>query len=153
MNLSEVARLLELRSETLVAIESCTGGGIAALCTSIPGSSVWFEGGWVTYSNEMKVKLGVPKHLIDDHGAVSSEVAAAMAKCGQIESGANWAVSVTGIAGPGGGSEQKPVGTVWFGIASATSVNTFKRSFKGDRACVRQQAVDYALEQLTLYLR
>lgn len=153
MNLSELARLLELRNETLVTVESCTGGGIAALCTSISGSSAWFEGGWVTYSNEMKVKLGVPRNLIDDHGAVSKQVAQAMAACGQAASGADWAISVTGVAGPGGGSVEKPVGTVWFGFASKSAVYSFKRCFSGDREAVRRQTVDYALEQLTLYLR
>ncbi|MDN3650324.1 CinA family protein [Reinekea marina] len=153
MNLSEVARLLELRNETLVTIESCTGGGIAALCTSIPGSSVWFDGGWVTYSNEMKMKLGVPRVLIDDHGAVSKQVAEAMAASGQAESGADWAISVTGVAGPGGGSVEKPVGLVWFGLASKSAVYSFKRYFRGDRETIRRQTVEFALEQLTLYLR
>lgn len=153
MILNRLAQLLEQRNETLVTVESCTGGGIAAHCTSVSGSSAWFQGGWVTYSNEMKIKLGVPAELIERHGAVSSQVAAAMAGQGVLNSSADWAVSVTGVAGPEGGSAEKPVGTVWFGLASKNKVYTFKRCFAGDRQAVRAQTCQYALEQLTLYLR
>jgi nicotinamide-nucleotide amidase len=137
----------------MVTVESCTGGGIAQYCTSISGSSTWFQGGWITYSNEMKIRLGVSPAIIEQFGAVSSQVAASMAEQGIKNSTAHWAVAVTGVAGPSGGSPAKPVGTVWFGVAAKSRVFTFQRRFLGDRDAIRTQTQDYALELLATYLR
>lgn len=135
--------------ETLALAESCTGGMIASALTDIAGSSAVFLGGWVTYSNEAKAReLGVDPILIERHGAVSGEVAAAMAMGARERSGATWAVSVTGVAGPGGGTEEKPVGTVWFAVAGAGGVTTLHRCFPGDRGFVRALSVMQALEFL-----
>ena len=132
---------------TLATAESCTGGLIAAALTHIPGSSDVFGSGYVTYSNEAKTKmLGVPPDIIASHGAVSQAVAAAMAKGALEHSGADIALSVTGIAGPGGGSVDKPVGLVWFGCAvKHRSTETVSHVFPGDRGAVRAQTVAVAL--------
>lgn len=142
-------QLLE-RGWMLALAESCTGGGIAAAITDIAGSSAYFDRGFVTYSNEAKQQLlGVPADLITRFGAVSQECAAAMAEGALLRSDAQIALSVTGIAGPDGGSAEKPVGTVWFGLAvEGKPVITELQSFKGDRATVRELAVEFALQRL-----
>ena len=141
--------LVACRASGLMAAtaESCTGGLIAAALTAIAGSSDVMERGFVTYSNEAKNELiGVPMALIDAHGAVSEEVAAAMASGAVAHSRAQIAVSVTGIAGPGGGSAEKPVGLVCFGLARAgRPTRTERRVFPGDRAAVRHAAALFAL--------
>ncbi len=144
------ANVLRERGWRLCSAESCTGGGIAHALTAIPGSSHWFECGWVTYSNESKARLlGVPSQLIQRWGAVSSEVAAAMASGALSHSAADVAIAVTGIAGPGGGSAAKPVGLVWFGWATRNGgCRTAEQRFAGDRAQVRQAAVLWGLRQL-----
>lgn len=141
---------LRARSEKLVAAESCTGGLIAAACTSVAGSSDWFERGFVTYSNEAKNEcLGVPAITLQRHGAVSEPVARAMAEGALKVSYAQWAVAVTGIAGPGGAVPGKPVGTVWLAIAHAGEVLIAERlQLEGDRSAVREQTVQRALQQL-----
>lgn len=144
---------LQQRGWMLATAESCTGGGIATAITSVAGSSAWFERGFVTYSNVAKQEqLGVNAELIERHGAVSPEVAAAMAAGAVAHSAAQLAVAVTGIAGPDGGSADKPVGTVWFGWAlpdgASLAVETGCRHFAGDRAAVRDAAVTHALQQL-----
>ncbi len=114
-----LAAALRRRGERLVTAESCTGGLIAAACTSLAGSSEWFERGFVTYSNAAKTELlGVPEALIAMHGAVSAEVAAAMADGALARSHAQVAVAITGVAGPTGGTAAKPVGTVWIAAAA-----------------------------------
>jgi nicotinamide-nucleotide amidase len=131
----------------LATAESCTGGLIAGMLTGIAGSSDVVDRGFVTYSNQAKTEmLGVPAHLIEAVGAVSQEVAKAMAAGALAHSGAGIAVSVTGIAGPGGGSADKPVGLVWFGVArrDGTAI-TDRQVFPGDRAAVRWAAVLHAL--------
>ena len=149
-----LARALKARGLMLAAAESCTGGLIAAACTSLSGSSDWFERGVVTYSNAAKTELlGVPAELIDQHGAVSAEVARAMAEGALARSNAQLAVAVTGIAGPTGGSPAKPVGTVWMAIAGtgrATRVELLQ--LQGDRASVRRQTVERALQALNATL-
>lgn len=141
-------------SRTLATAESCTGGMIAAALTDIPGSSKAFERGFVTYSNAAKSELlGVDPALIADHGAVSAEVAAAMATGALARSHASVAVSVTGIAGPDGGSAEKPVGLVWFGLAAGGKVKTERAKFDGDRAAVRRQSTERALRLLLEGLR
>ena len=142
----------------LATAESCTGGMISAAITDIVGSSAVFDRGFVTYSNEAKItQLGISAQLIKDHGAVSAEVAEAMARaalgfCTDGESG-KLVVSVTGIAGPGGGSPEKPVGLVWFGLAikkpdQAMALISQKHHFKGERGDVRINSRDMALDML-----
>ena len=140
---------LRARGEKLAAAESCTGGLIAAACTSVAGSSDWFERGFVTYSNAAKTEmLGVDAALIDQHGAVSEAVVRAMVQGALQHSAAQVAVAVTGVAGPGGGSAAKPVGTVWLGWATPAGVVTELQHFAGDRAQVRAATVQHALQRL-----
>jgi len=147
------ARLIMLcraKGLTIATAESCTGGLIAAAITAIPGSSAVLDRGFVTYSNNAKTELlGVPAGLIDSVGAVSEAVAQRMATGAKQRAGTHIAVSVTGIAGPDGGSPEKPVGTVWFGLANRHGdVLTRHKLFPGDRAAVRIASVTYALNLL-----
>lgn len=133
----------------LASAESCTGGLISAACTDLAGSSNWFERGFVTYSNEAKTDmLGVDAALIAAHGAVSEEVARAMAQGAITHSRARVAVAVTGVAGPTGGSRAKPVGTVWFGFMVDGRLSSETKLFAGDRAAVRAATVQHALQRL-----
>jgi nicotinamide-nucleotide amidase len=133
----------------LATAESCTGGMVGAAITDFPGSSAVYERGFITYSNAAKSELlGVDAVLIQAKGAVSAEAAAAMAKGALRNSHAAVAVSVTGIAGPDGGSAEKPVGLVWFGLANKAGVRAERCLFVGDRAAVRRQSVAKALELL-----
>ncbi|MBG6077155.1 nicotinamide-nucleotide amidase [Polaromonas sp. CG_9.11] len=133
----------------MATAESCTGGLIAAACTELAGSSHWFDRGFVTYSNAAKSELlGVDAALIEHHGAVSEAVARAMAQGAVARSQAQAAVAVTGVAGPGGGSSGKPVGTVWFGWTTPAGTVTEMMRFDGDRAAVRQASVAHALARL-----
>lgn len=144
-----VARLLAQRGQTFATAESCTGGMIAARCTGVSGSSTWFLQGAVTYSNEAKTqRLGVSAELIQSHGAVSREVAEAMAQGMRATSGADWAIGVTGIAGPTGGTIEKPVGTVHMALASTAGVEHWHDRFPGDRWRVRLLATENALDRL-----
>ena len=146
---TEVAALLLQRQWMLATAESCTGGLIAAACTDLAGSSAWFERGFVTYSNAAKTELiGVDAQLIARHGAVSEEVVRAMAQGALAHSRAQVSVAVTGVAGPTGGSAEKPVGTVWFGLACPGQLVSGRMRFEGDRAAVRQATVNHAREQL-----
>ena len=148
-----LAQQLLARHWMMATAESCTGGLIAAACTDLAGSSAWFERGLVTYSNEAKTELlGVPAELIAQHGAVSDAVARAMAAGALARSQAQVAVAVTGVAGPGGGSASKPVGTVWLAWATPQGLWSERQVFAGDRAAVRQATVDHALEQLVQHL-
>ncbi len=145
----ELASALRGRGWTMASAESCTGGLVAAACTELSGSSDWFERGFVTYSNAAKTDaLGVPAALIEAHGAVSEPVARAMAAGALAHSAARCALAVTGVAGPTGGSADKPVGTVWFGWSTPAGVASERRRFDGDRAAVRAQAVRHALAGL-----
>ena len=133
----------------LATAESCTGGLIAGALTSVPHSSVVVQGGIISYSNEVKrCELGVSGSDLESHGAVSEPVALQMAQGARMKLSTTLAVSVTGVAGPGGGSEEKPVGTVWFGIASPAGTKAEVRHFTGDRSAVRAQTVSHALELL-----
>ena len=151
---AELAGALRARGWHLACAESCSGGLIAAACTELAGSSDWFERGVVSYSNEAKVALlGVPPALIAARGAVSDEVARAMVEGVQRSSGADLAVAVTGIAGPAGGTPDKPVGTVWFGFAARrgdghVQTSSERLRFDGDRAQVRAATVRHALQGL-----
>ena len=145
----ELARRLQARGWMLATAESCTGGMIAAACTDLSGSSNWFERGFVTYSNEAKSELlGVDPGLIAQHGAVSEVVARAMAFGAVRHAHAQVGVAVTGVAGPTGGTPQKPVGTVWFGFQVDGQLTSETRRFEGDRAAVRIATVQHALQRL-----
>jgi nicotinamide-nucleotide amidase len=141
---------LRERGVLLATAESCTGGWVAKVVTDTPGSSAWFDRGFVTYSNEAKHELlGVPTEILTEHGAVSAETVRAMAFGALANSRAGVALAISGVAGPGGGSADKPVGTVWIAWAGASiegRVEGFR--FPGDRAAVRRQAVTIALEGL-----
>lgn len=150
---ARLAELMQGRGLMLATAESCTGGMIAAACTDLAGSSAWFERGFVSYSNAAKTQLlGVPADCIASHGAVSEPVARAMALGALTHSAAQVAVAVTGVAGPGGGSPDKPVGTVWIAWAMADQVRAERMQFSGDRAAVRQATVEHALQGLVTLL-
>jgi len=138
---------------TLAVAESCTGGLIASLLTDVPGSNVYFSYGWVTYSNTAKhTELMVPVKMIEEYGAVSEQVARAMAQGARRRSGADYAIGVTGIAGPGGGSELKPVGLVYIAVDSRDGAETSRFVFSSDRSSVRMRAAQTALNMLRLKL-
>ena len=150
----QLAALLQQKHWMMATAESCTGGLIAGACTDLAGSSAWFERGFVTYSNEAKTELiGVDAALIAAHGAVSEPVARAMAAGAVAHSRAQVSVAVTGVAGPTGGSAEKPVGTIWFGWSVDGQVRTERRRFDGDRAAVRAATVQHALNTLVLLLQ
>ena len=133
----------------IVGAESCTGGLIAAVLTSVSGSSAWVDRGFVTYSNEAKMEmLGVTPATLDAFGAVSEETAREMAAGALQNSRATMAYSVTGVAGPTGGTTRKPVGMVCFGFASAQNVKSMTKHFRGDRSSVREQSVNFVLAEL-----
>ncbi len=133
----------------IVGAESCTGGLIAAVLTSVSGSSAWVDRGFVTYSNEAKIEmLGVSQTTLDAFGAVSEETAREMAIGALRASRATLTYSVTGVAGPTGGSSAKPVGMVCFGFATANSVTSFTHYFSGERSAVREQSVNFVLGKL-----
>lgn len=150
---TELAARLRARGAMMASAESCTGGLIAAACTELSGSSEWFERGFVTYSNAAKVEmLGVPAAMIDQEGAVSEAVARAMADGALRHSQAHASLAVTGVAGPTGGSDAKPVGTVWFAWCVDGETHSEKQHFAGDRAAVRAATVRYALQRLLGFL-
>jgi len=137
----------------LVTAESCTGGWAAQVVTSVAGSSGWFERGFVTYSNEAKRELlGVREDTLQKHGAVSEQTAREMAQGALSRSRGTVAVAVTGVAGPGGGSAEKPVGMVCFAWESARSLRSETQQFSGDRESVRRQSVEHALEGVLRHL-
>lgn len=149
-----IARQLTARHWLLATAESCTGGLIAAQCTDLSGSSAWFDRGFVSYSNEAKSHmLGVSPELIQLHGAVSEPVALAMALGAVYRSKANAAVSVTGVAGPTGGSPDKPVGTVWIAWCVGVQMSAELKYFEGDRESIRRLTVEAALQGLLQRLR
>lgn len=142
----KLVKLLTEKQMTCATAESCTGGGVGYAITAISGSSAVFWGGVISYDNSVKQGvLGVPEEVLEAKGAVSSECASAMAEGARRLLKTDLAVSITGIAGPGGGSEEKPVGLVWFGLASKTDTVTEKMVFPGDREAVRSAAIEHAL--------
>ena len=151
LHCEDLAQALLAQKACMATAESCTGGMIATSCTNLSGSSDWFERGFVTYSNDAKTEmLGVPATLIAQHGAVSEDVAKAMALGALAHSKANFSVAVTGIAGPTGGSPEKPVGTVWLAWASRNPAQciSMRQVFSGDRQAVREATTALALAQL-----
>lgn len=147
--IAQVAERLLSRRRWLVTAESCTGGWIAKACTDRPGSSQWFRGGVVTYTNDSKTSLlGVRRQTLAAHGAVSEATVREMALGALERLDGDVAVAVSGIAGPDGGTADKPVGTVWFAWATGSSVRSAQHRFAGDRDAVRRQAVAAALQGL-----
>ena len=146
----QVGQALARRGATVTTAESCTGGWIAKVITDVAGSSAWFERGFVTYSNQAKQQLtGVTTQALEAQGAVSEQVVREMSVGALQAAQAHYAVAVSGIAGPDGGSAEKPVGTVWFGFASHQGQIFAKKAlFVGDREAVRRQATVFALETL-----
>lgn len=141
--------LLRLRKQTVTTAESCTGGGVGHAITQVPGSSTWYEAGFITYSNRIKSQLlGVPDALLKEHGAVSEPVVLAMLEGALNVADANYGVAVSGIAGPDGGSPTKPVGTVCFAWGCLNAMQATTVLLKGDRQAVRDQSVDFALRQV-----
>ena len=150
----KLAEDLSQRGEKLATAESCTGGLIAKTLTDLAGSSVWFDRGFVTYSNEAKTEMiSVPASVIEQYGAVSEPVVNAMVSGALAHSAADYAIAVTGVAGPGGGSADKPVGTVWIGVGSKDQLVARKYVFPGDRDAVRQATLETALANLQEMLK
>jgi len=146
-----VGHALGERGLTLAAAESCTGGLLAEMITRVPGASSWFTHAWVAYSNQAKVALlGIDRSLIERHGAVSAEMAEAMADAARRNSGASIAVSISGIAGPSGASPGKPVGLVYLGVAGAGGTRVTRHLFPGDRAAVRLFSARTTLNRVRL---
>jgi len=148
-----VGQALKAARRVAVTAESCTGGWVAKMLTDIAGSSAWFDRGFVTYSNEAKREhLGVSARVLKVQGAVSEETARQMARGALRAAGGNVAVAITGIAGPDGGTPEKPVGTVWFGIASLVGrkveISAVRKRFDGGREAVRRQSVEQALRMM-----
>ncbi|WP_417595318.1 CinA family protein [Oceanospirillum sp.] len=151
--IEQLANQLCEHKALMATAESCTGGGIAHALTAVAGSSAWFDAGFVTYSNQSKSRmLGVPAEVIAERGAVSEAVVTAMVAGAVANSEATFAVSVSGVAGPGGGSPDKPVGTVWIAWGSASDVQAECFLFDGDRNAVREQTIDTALQRLLMFL-
>ncbi len=153
--LQDLAELLIMHAATVCTVESCTGGWVSAAMTALPGSSHWFERGWVVYSNLAKQELlGVDAHLIDQVGAVSQPVVAALLQGALQRSRVDYALAVSGIAGPSGGSAEKPVGTVWMGVQRRNQpANILLGQFTGNRQDIRLQAVETVVELLLQSLR
>jgi len=150
----KVGKALLAKQWMLVVAESCTGGGIAQAITDIAGSSQWFDCGLITYSNESKIRLlHVNQDLIQQHGAVSKEVAEAMAIGALKVSRTQISVATTGIAGPAGATATKPVGTVYFGFATTGHAHTDHKFFSGNRQAIRTQSIIHALSQLLEILK
>ena len=151
--LQALASLASQRGWLLATAESCTGGGLAKAMTELPGSSAWFTCGLVTYSNQAKTRLlGVASDDLNQFGAVSEEVVRAMVAGACTRGVADFAVATSGIAGPGGGSAEKPLGTVWLGWGSASHQEALCCHFSGDRRQVREASIDQALVVLLGYL-
>nr|WP_314271158.1 nicotinamide-nucleotide amidase [uncultured Kingella sp.] len=152
--LEYIAAELTARRQTATCAESCTGGLLAATLTSIPGSSAFFERSYVTYSDHAKQQmLNVSADTLRHYGAVSEETVREMALGALIAAKSDYALSISGIAGPDGGTADKPVGTVWFGFATKQRIWAKQYHFEGDRQSVRSQAVQYALMILENYLK
>ena len=152
--LEYIASELTARKQTVTCAESCTGGLLAAALTSVSGSSAYFERSFVTYSNQAKCQLlDVKMETINHYGAVSEEVVREMALGALIKAKSDYALSISGIAGPDGGTVEKPVGTVWFGFATKQRIWAKQYQFSGNREEVRHQAVQYALAILEHYLK
>ncbi|MFV1998075.1 MAG: CinA family protein [Acidiferrobacterales bacterium] len=151
---TQIGNELKSRNLMLATAESCTGGWVGQVVTSVPGSSHWYDRGFITYSNGAKRELlGVSTGVLARFGAVSEQTARAMAEGALAHSRADVSLAITGIAGPGGGTEEKPVGTVWFAwVGKDRETRTERRQFDGDRSAVRRQAVEAALLGLSGFI-
>ncbi len=150
---NELGTALVARRWHVGCAESCTGGWIAKVLTDVPGSSAWFGWGFVAYDNQAKVKmLQVAEHLLDEHGAVSEPVVRALAEGVRRASGAQLTVAVSGVAGPAGGSDDQPVGTVWFAWTGPAGTQARVQRFAGDRETIRRDSVAQALRGLLALL-
>lgn len=151
---AQTAAQLAARGATVTCAESCTGGMLAARLTDLPGSSAWFEMAFATYSNAAKQQiLGVSAETLAQYGAVSAQTVREMAAGARRIARADYALAVSGIAGPGGGSAEKPVGTVWFALAAENGITAEVCRFSGSRAEIRRAAVTYALRMLAKHLQ
>ena len=149
----QLGEMLCKKNAKLTTAESCTGGGISEAITAVPGSSQWFEFGFVTYANTAKQKLlGVSKETLDKQGAVSEQVVMELAQGALLQSGADYAIAVSGVAGPDGGTKDKPVGTVWVCWHTPTESWAQKLMLSGDRQTVRTAAIKKSLQQLLQHL-
>ena len=149
----QIGEILCKKNAKLTTAESCTGGGISKAITAVSGSSQWFEFGFVTYANTAKQKLlGVSQETLNHYGAVSEQVVREMAQGAIQQSNADYAIAVSGIAGPDGGTEQKPVGTVWVCWQTPQQIWTQKFMLKGDRQAIRTAAIKNSLQQLLQHL-
>ena len=150
----QIAAALLARRQTLATAESCTGGLVGAALTDLPGSSAWYRGGVIASANELKTGLlGVPPELLAAHGAVSAPTAQAMAAGARSRTGADFAIAITGIAGPSGGSPEKPVGLVFIAVAGPAAAAAYEHRFAGSRADIRAAAAEAALRHLLDSLR
>lgn len=149
--LIQVAERFTALKGSLAVVESCTGGGLAYALTALPGSSQWFVGGHVTYSNAAKTRhVYVRESTLHDQGAVSEDCVKEMANGGMVSFGVDCCLSISGIAGPDGGSTEKPVGLVWFGLAVRHHrIEAYEAVFSGDRESIRVQAIEFALNLLS----
>ena len=153
MDLTKLFELLKARQWMMATAESCTGGMVASSLTDVPGSSAYFDRGFITYSNEAKIDmLDVNPITIQAFGAVSEQCARLMARGAHAHSNAGIAVSVTGVAGPDGGTTEKPVGTVYIGLATADEALVHHHLFEGDRASIRRQTAEAAIQHVVNYL-
>ncbi|MBI4656434.1 MAG: CinA family protein [Elusimicrobia bacterium] len=144
-----LCRRLKIRNATLATAESCTGGLLSHLITQVPGSSDYFKGGITAYSNGLKTGiLGVRKKTLQKYGAVSKQCAIEMARGARKLFAADYSISVTGIAGPSGGTDKKPVGLVYFAVAGPDGAACFKKIFRGSRSTIKRLSADFALDML-----
>jgi len=151
--IEQLAALCQSNQIKIATAESCTGGMVSSAITDLAGSSQWFDAGFVTYSNEAKMSmLGVDPHTLDSYGAVSEPVVIEMAKGAVAHSQAHFAVSISGVAGPGGGTKDKPVGMVCFGVSDGKKSTASTVQFDGDRARVREQSREFALKFLKEFI-
>ena len=154
MLLQQIAAALTARKQTLATAESCTGGLAGVAATRLPGSSAWYLGGIIAYSNDLKIRLlGVPPEILAAHGSVSPETARAMAEGIRARTRADYAVGITGIAGPDGGTKEKPVGLVFMALAGPAGTHVFEHRFAGTRSDIRAVAVETALRHVLEALR
>lgn len=151
---NELGLALKIKNWKLATAESCTGGGLAYWITSIAGSSDWFDRGFITYSNAAKQDmLGIPSKILNDYGAVSQEIALEMAQRALSKANADVSIAITGIAGPSGGSTEKPVGTVWIAWCTPSQEPSAKQyQFQGNRAEIRDEAIHAAMSELLFLL-
>lgn len=153
--LSKIAGQLLEKHQSLAVAESCTGGWLSKVCTDLPGSSKWFERGYITYSNRAKVQmLGVNENTLEIYGAVSEQTVREMVVGALSNNSAHWGIAISGVAGPGGGSKVNPVGTVWFAwLESGRTPVSVKKRFTGGREKIRRRSVEFALEELHKLLK